>query len=343
MRLESCATSANTYSTDGCPFFRGNSAGEEYYEMCLECMLEPEIPFERQKLRPCFLDERDGRATFLRKPSAEEYTSSINDSNNDATSTRPSPVWEFMLLSRKSEDANNQDRNCLTCNGATQKSVRTSKVENDYSIYAKLRTDTRSIRLFRLHKGRKNQRIVGEFFEVDLFCNVFPWVAVSYCWGGLTETRNIYIAQQSPCPKDEQRRRIHRREFRVTANLEMALRALRKPDRPVVLWIDALCINQADLDERTSQVGIIREIYAQASSVAVWLGAGDNACHKFGLVRRLGLSLEAYLQNKGQHWPKSLTSLCPEFLGSRQHLFQDGPVDSLQTRVLLEDFFSNPW
>lgn len=38
------------------------------------------------------------------------------------------------------------------------------------------------------------------------------------------------------------------------------------------LWIDAVCINQADLDERNSQVRIMPEIYSKASCVLVWLG-----------------------------------------------------------------------
>lgn len=38
------------------------------------------------------------------------------------------------------------------------------------------------------------------------------------------------------------------------------------------LWIDAICINQADLDERNGQVRIMPEIYSKASCVIVWLG-----------------------------------------------------------------------
>jgi hypothetical protein len=41
-------------------------------------------------------------------------------------------------------------------------------------------------------------------------------------------------------------------------------------------WIDAICINQADLDERTEQIKIMRQIYRKAHSVAVWLGDDDG-------------------------------------------------------------------
>lgn len=38
------------------------------------------------------------------------------------------------------------------------------------------------------------------------------------------------------------------------------------------LWIDAICINQSDLQERSAQVSIMKEIYHNAQLVYVWLG-----------------------------------------------------------------------
>jgi hypothetical protein len=64
--------------------------------------------------------------------------------------------------------------------------------------------------------------------------------------------------------------------FPVTVNLEGALRHLRelhKADRHgFVLWIDALCINQKDVKERTSQVQMMGKIYARGEEVVVYLG-----------------------------------------------------------------------
>jgi Heterokaryon incompatibility protein (HET) len=39
---------------------------------------------------------------------------------------------------------------------------------------------------------------------------------------------------------------------------------------------DAICINQEDLAERSSQVAIMSKIYAKTSVVNAWLGHEDN-------------------------------------------------------------------
>jgi hypothetical protein len=49
--------------------------------------------------------------------------------------------------------------------------------------------------------------------------------------------------------------------WRVTANLGLAPRCLRQQDKPRTLWIDALCINQEDLEEKTEQVSKMQDVY----------------------------------------------------------------------------------
>lgn len=64
--------------------------------------------------------------------------------------------------------------------------------------------------------------------------------------------------------------------MRVGLNLYEALRRLSGEDCPLMeqkyIWVDALCINQNDPDERSAQVLLMGEIYKSASSVIVWLG-----------------------------------------------------------------------
>ncbi|KAG9232006.1 heterokaryon incompatibility protein-domain-containing protein [Amylocarpus encephaloides] len=67
--------------------------------------------------------------------------------------------------------------------------------------------------------------------------------------------------------------------FHVAENLFAALKHLRRPSQTVIVWIDALCINHQDEDERGKQIGLMGKIYLNALGVLVWLGtpvAGDR-------------------------------------------------------------------
>jgi hypothetical protein len=55
--------------------------------------------------------------------------------------------------------------------------------------------------------------------------------------------------------------------YYITKNLEYVLQYLRYKESLRVLWIDAICINQNDLNEKSKQVLIIGEIYSKATKV----------------------------------------------------------------------------
>ena len=42
------------------------------------------------------------------------------------------------------------------------------------------------------------------------------------------------------------------------------------------IWVNAMCINQADLDERSKQVSRVKNIYQQAFNIVIWLGEGNE-------------------------------------------------------------------
>ncbi|PQE24049.1 heterokaryon incompatibility protein [Rutstroemia sp. NJR-2017a BVV2] len=86
------------------------------------------------------------------------------------------------------------------------------------------------------------------------------YVALSYVWGSPADKKTIIVNGV---------------EMQITQNLHAALLELRRSTwvrRGVNLWIDALCINQDDLDEREQQVKLMQEIYARAWQVVIFLG-----------------------------------------------------------------------
>lgn len=65
--------------------------------------------------------------------------------------------------------------------------------------------------------------------------------------------------------------------FSVGENLEGALRQLRpRIGTPRVMWIDAICIDQTNMQERAQQVSQMDDIYRSAAGVVVWLGPETN-------------------------------------------------------------------
>ena len=67
------------------------------------------------------------------------------------------------------------------------------------------------------------------------------------------------------------------KQFEIEENLFRAIIRLWDGLTDGPFWIDAICINQEDLAERSAQVQIMGDIYAKAIGVAVWLGEHDEA------------------------------------------------------------------
>ncbi|UKZ55786.1 hypothetical protein TrVGV298_009610 [Trichoderma virens] len=105
--------------------------------------------------------------------------------------------------------------------------------------------------------------------------------ALSYTWGLPVFSHSLQIRDSSDdndtliSPKPKGSCSI----IRITENLYAALRSLRKPTETVVLWVDAVCIDQQNIVERNSQVANFPKTYAGATNVLVWLGPDDVLDH----------------------------------------------------------------
>jgi hypothetical protein len=85
--------------------------------------------------------------------------------------------------------------------------------------------------------------------------------AISYCWG--SKEKNFKII-------------VNDRSLKVTSN---ALRVLKNRSSlwaPRLVWINTVCINQDDHDEKSSQISLMTDIYGKASVVSIELLADPN-------------------------------------------------------------------
>lgn len=125
-------------------------------------------------------------------------------------------------------------------------------------------------------------------FDPNLDCGApkhqdgFWYEALSYAWGDPTDTAPIYVGEGMTAT------------LPVTRNCLNALKALRQSDRPRRMWIDAICINQTDLDERSSQVRLMARIFAAGWRTAIYLGehtSSSRVLFEFAAEqRRLGIT-----------------------------------------------------
>lgn len=131
-------------------------------------------------------------------------------------------------------------------------------------VYQRLDASRKEIRLLTLHPPAKEDHA--------LRCTLTPaylsshsgsgsdvpeYEALSYVWGEPNFTSPILVNNQ---------------ELHITPHLLAILTTLRRKETPRTLWIDAICINQADFVERAQQVEIMKAVYSSCKRVLAWVG-----------------------------------------------------------------------
>ncbi|KAL1633876.1 hypothetical protein SLS58_010932 [Diplodia intermedia] len=143
----------------------------------------------------------------------------------------------------------------------------------------------------------------------------------------------------------------------LTENCHSALTQLRRRYGSITVWVDSICINQEDQQEKSSQIPLMKEIYTWASPVYVWLGEGnarsDKAVDYLSSVSTYEVSLDAmdYLLYPvdglyGNAIPKPSTAFLTFFLRIRRGRALDAKLSGLFDMTCLEDLLDSrgrPW
>ncbi|RFU76007.1 het-domain-containing [Trichoderma arundinaceum] len=101
--------------------------------------------------------------------------------------------------------------------------------------------------------------------------------ALSYTWGLPVFSHLLHVYDNDR--ENNLSRQSSAGVIRITENLHAALCTLRRRTKTLVIWIDAVCIDQQNITERNSQVANFPKTYAGATSVLVWLGPDDVLSH----------------------------------------------------------------
>lgn len=99
---------------------------------------------------------------------------------------------------------------------------------------------------------------------IDLDANHPPFATLSYVWNIDTEAKRDIVLCGGQA-------------LSLTRNGHDALRHLRQRLGSFTIWIDAICIDQTNQEEKSNQVRLMGSIYSKASIVYVWMGIGKNS------------------------------------------------------------------
>lgn len=210
----------------------------------------------------------------------------------------------------------------------------------------------KNIRVLQLWPGTPDSPLICSLAESSLDNPDLKYKALSYCWGEEHPHSPLWIASD---PDDASRKQ----QLSIRPNLAAALSQLRTNNlsccdltsscqtdeahnthhaaenchftRPANLWIDAICIDQANLDERSQQVGLMHEIYTKASSVIAWLGPeNEYTVPAFRMVHGFA---DLYRDMKSD--PTATAE------AARRHLATSPSF--LSSWIALGHFFADPW
>ncbi|KAI8716377.1 HET domain-containing protein [Fusarium sp. LHS14.1] len=148
--------------------------------------------------------------------------------------------------------------------------------------YHSLDDPDRSFRLIKLQPSKDNETATSDNLVCDIEEHVRgdcpPYTALSYVWATPESKREYVIANGN--------------KVQISQTVENALRRLRFRQKPRWLWVDQLCINQVDENEKSHQVHQMHSIYSDADQVISWLGTGDEKSHLIcRLMRDTGRAL----------------------------------------------------
>lgn len=159
----------------------------------------------------------------------------------------------------------------------------------------------------KIQKCEDNDSTISVSLETFRHCEVLgAYKVLSYCWGapyGIDQEDHEDYSWETAMAGPNSSILCNGRSLIATKNLREALLQLREDGEEDRLWIDAICINQSDENEKAIQIEMMANLYAEASMVMVWLGIWDEEsetaikCISSKLAKRAALQKQEEYQD----------------------------------------------
>ena len=129
-------------------------------------------------------------------------------------------------------------------------------------LYRELDRARKETRLIVIEPGFDQNAIRCAMQTISLLTKPLPtYETISYVWGDATLRSTIFVND-------------HKLDIPLSA--EAVLRRMRNTQRERTVWIDSLCIDQTNMDERNYQVQLMCDIYSNTTIGLIWLGEDDG-------------------------------------------------------------------
>ena len=197
-------------------------------------------------------------------------TSSITDPSSISTIEESYPSMGQDLELGITKDPNKPAPEVLRSFPQSNAHVESQRIHTDPSLYTR---DDRPLKFDYIRILTVRQGAIGDTLECTLtsrplwnktsqFNEAQPYEVLSYDWdpGNPSFTIEIYNPEGFTA------------DFKIRPNLFQALQHLRLPDRPRRLWVDAIRINQDNVEEKNAQALLMAEMFSGATHLCVWLG-----------------------------------------------------------------------
>ncbi|KAF2129618.1 hypothetical protein P153DRAFT_431538 [Dothidotthia symphoricarpi CBS 119687] len=176
-------------------------------------------------------------------------TGTLQDSGSGSMRKRrklytPSIPWDVRQALGKPQNYSDSRRGCQN--------------ERAYTYQA---MEPEGIRLVHLLPGESVDSLQGVILHVSSVSPP-PYRALSYVWGTDLRTHELMTPDGV---------------LRITQSLDKALRSLRPKTQPLILWVDAICINQIDDREKEKQIRLMPQIFQNASFTYVFLDGDQDS------------------------------------------------------------------
>lgn len=208
--------------------------------------------------------------------------------------------------------------NCEILHIARMKTVHTHD-QNDGSV-----DDDEAMQERQGEKPRNTRMSCGnEEVDVDDDLETGSYETISYAWGDPAQRATILLNGVT---------------FDIAKSSEQALRRVRLLHRPRTVWIDAVCINQTDIAERSQQVAIMADIYRSGRRNIVYLGeATSSTGTAINSINHLMDTAIADAINDGQSLVDKVFSSDGSFR------YDPAGLQLASNEDALAEFYSRPW